>query len=205
MIPHADQQHRLPTDTDNGMLLVISGPSGVGKTTITRAIERSIPDAVFSVSATTRPRTEVDVDGVDYQFMTVDEFNERIDRDEFLEHAVYAGNHYGTLRAPVDAQLERGRLVILEIDVQGAEQIKATMPEAFAMFIKPPSPETLLERLRSRKRESEEIIQRRFQLAQQEIARAESSGAYDTFIVNDDLDTAINTALDTVRTQRTRA
>lgn len=195
-------ENRLPTDTDDGMLLVISGPSGVGKTTITRAIERSIPDAVFSVSATTRPRTEADVEGVDYTFHTVDEFQRRAAAGEFLEHAVYAGNHYGTLRQPVDAQLERGRLVILEIDVQGAKQVKEQMPEAFAIFILPPSEETLLTRLRARKRESEQIIQRRYEAARNEIAEARVCGAYNAFIINDTLDDSIADAMRIVTEHR---
>jgi guanylate kinase len=199
-----DAEHRLPSDTDNGLLLVISGPSGVGKTTITRAVERSIPDAVFSISATTRPKTDADVDGVDYHFMTDEQFTDRIAGDEFLEHAVYAGNCYGTLRAPVDAQLERGRLVILEIDVQGAEQVKQKMPESFGLFILPPSEEELLERLRSRKRESEDVIQRRFAAAREEIARAKKNDAYDAFIVNDDLDRAIAEAIELIRVERKR-
>jgi guanylate kinase len=199
-----DPEHRLASDTDNGLLLVISGPSGVGKTTITRAVERSIPDAVFSISATTRPKTEADVDGVDYHFMTGEQFTDRIAGDEFLEHAVYAGNCYGTLRAPVDAQLERGRLVVLEIDVQGAEQVKSKMPDSFGLFILPPSEEELLERLRARKREEEDVIQRRFAAAREEIARAKNNGAYDAFIVNDDLERAIGEALELIRVERER-
>lgn len=199
-----DHEHRLASDTDNGILLVISGPSGVGKTTITRAVERSIPDAAFSVSATTRPQTDADVDGVDYHFLTAEEFEERVAADEFLEHAVYAGNRYGTMRAPVEAQLDRGRLVILEIDVQGAEQIKARKPDSFGLFILPPSEDELLDRLRARKRESEEVIQRRFAAARQEIARAKGNGAYDAFIVNDDLDRAIGEALERIRAERAR-
>ncbi len=196
--------HRLPTDTENGMLLVISGPSGVGKTTITRAVERSIPGAVFSISATTRPRTGVDVEGVDYYFIGEDEFDRRVGSGEFLEHAVYNGHKYGTLRAPVETNLARGRLMILEIDVQGAKQIKERMPEAFAIFILPPSEEALLGRLRSRKRESEDDIQRRFRLAQQEIAEARRSGAYDAFIINDQLDKAIMEAIRLVTDRRAR-
>ncbi len=197
--------HRLATDTDNGMLLIISGPSGVGKTTITRAVERSIPDAVFSVSATTRSKTDADVEGVDYHFLTPAEFQRREAAGEFLETAVYAGNHYGTLRAPVEAQLARGRLMILEIDVQGAKSIKRQIPHAFAMFVLPPSEETLLSRLRARKREPEEVIQRRFQLAREEIAEARRCGAYDAFITNDDLERAINEALTLVRNARAQS
>lgn len=197
-------RHRLPTDTDNGMLLVISGPSGVGKTTITRAVERTIEDAVFSVSATTRAKTDADVEGVDYQFVSEAEFDRRERAGEFLETAVYAGNKYGTLRAPVEAQLARGRLMILEIDVQGAKQVKSRMPDAYCMFVLPPGEDVLLERLRARKRDSEEAILRRFTLAKQEIAEARRCGVYDTFIVNDALDRAIAEALESVRAARAR-
>lgn len=200
--PPLPPPHRLPTDTENGLLLVISGPSGVGKTTITRAVERSIPGAVFSVSATTRSRTGADVEGADYHFVSDAEFDRLIERNEFLEHALYAGNRYGTLRAPVEAHLARGRLVILEIDVEGAKQVKAKLPRALGLFILPPSEQALLERLRARKRENEEIIQRRFRLAQREIAEARRCGAYDHFIINDTLDNAIAEALDLVRRRR---
>ncbi|MFM9957904.1 MAG: guanylate kinase [Phycisphaerales bacterium] len=196
--------HRLATDTDNGMLLIISGPSGVGKTTITRAVERSIADAVFSVSATTRPKTDADVEGVDYHFLGEQEFKRREAAGEFLETALYAGNHYGTLRAPVEAQLSRGRLMILEIDVQGAKSVKRQMPppQSFALFVLPPSEDALLERLRSRKREAEEVIQRRFNLARAEIAEAKGCGAYDAFLVNDDLERSISEALRLVEEAR---
>jgi guanylate kinase len=197
-----ERPHRLPTDTDNGMLLIISGPSGVGKTTITRAVERSIPDAVFSISATTRQATGLDVDGVDYMFISDAEFERRRAAGEFLETAVYAGNKYGTLRGPVEAQLARGRLMILEIDVEGAKQVKAKMPGAFALFILPPSEAVLLDRLRSRKRDSEEAIARRFAAARQEIAEARRCGVYDAFVVNDVLERAIEEALGLVRARR---
>ena len=195
-------EHRLATDTDNGMLLVISGPSGVGKTTITRAIERHVPDAVFSVSATTRPQTAVDVDGVDYRFLSDEEFWAREAGGAFLETAEFAGNRYGTPREPVEAQLARGRLVILEIDVQGAQSVKAQMPHAFGLFILPPSEDTLLERLRARKREDESVIQKRWAEAKREIATAKSCGAYDAFVVNDDLDRAIEEAIGVVEAAR---
>jgi len=193
---------RLPTDTDDGMLLIISGPSGVGKTTITRGVERGIADSVFSVSATTRPKTASDVEGVDYHFTTDAEFDAMLERDEFLEWANVFGRRYGTPRKWVDEQLCRGRLVILEIDVEGAKQVKARMPAAYAVFVLPPTEEVLLERLHSRKREPEEQIQRRFAEAKREIAEAGSCGAYDAFIVNDELDRAIAEALRLVCQER---
>ncbi len=198
----SEPSHRLATDTDNGMLLIISGPSGVGKTTITRAIERSIPDSVFSVSYTTRPPTGVDVEGVDYHFVTSEEFDRRAAAGEFIETAVFAGNKYGTPLGPITAQVSRGRLMILEIDVEGAKQVKAKLPDAFGLFILPPSEDVLLGRLRDRKREPEDVIQRRFRSAQQEIAEARRCGAYDHFIINDDLQRAIGEALRLVNERR---
>ncbi len=199
-----DRYPRLPTDTDDGLLLIISGPSGVGKTTITRGVERSISDSVFSVSVTTRPRTDADVEGVDYHFVDDASFDEMIGRDELLEHANVFGNKYGTPRAWVEEQLTRGRLVILEIDVRGAKQVKAARPDAFGLFILPPSEDTLLERLRSRKRESEAVIERRFAEAKREISEAKESGVYDVFLVNDVLEASIEEAVGAVNAERAR-
>lgn len=201
----SDHAHTLPTDTPNGLLLMISGPSGVGKTTITRGVERSIADSVFSVSATTRAKTEADVEGVDYHFASDAEFDRLIERDELLEWAGVFGKRYGTPRQWVDEQLRRGRLVILEIDVEGARQVKAKMPEAFGLFVLPPSEAVLLQRLRDRKRESEEAIQRRFAEAKREIATAREGEVYDLFVVNDDLDRAIAEAVGAVNERRGRS
>lgn len=178
-----------------GMLLIISGPSGVGKTTITRAVERQIPGSVFSVSVTTRPRTPADREGVDYFFIDDARFDRMVAGNELLEHANVFGKKYGTPRPWVEGRLAEGRLVILEIDVQGAEQIKAKKPDAFALFIEPPSEAALLDRLRTRQREDEATIQRRFAEAKREIARARTGGVYDAFLVNNDLNGAIAEAL----------
>ncbi len=196
--------HRLPTDTDDGMLLIISGPSGVGKTTITRAVERSIPDAVFSVSATTRTPTPADVDGVDYHFVGDAEFDRMVAADEFLEWANVFGKRYGTPRRWVREQLRRGRLVILEIDVQGAAAVKAKMPDALGIFVLPPSEGALLERLRKRRREDEKVIQQRFAEAKREIAEARASGAYDEYLVNADLAEATRQAVEMVNKARSQ-
>lgn len=201
---HADRYPRLPTDTDDGLLLVISGPSGVGKTTITRAVERSIPDSVFSVSATTRAKTEADVEGVDYHFVDEAEFDGMVEGGKFLEWAGVFGKRYGTPRAWVEEQLSRGRLVILEIDVEGAKQVKSAMPEAFGVFILPPSEEELLRRLRARKREDAALIDKRFAEARREIDEANRCSAYDAFIINDNLDRAIDEAVRAVRDERAR-
>jgi guanylate kinase len=195
---------RLPTDTDDGMLLIISGPSGVGKTTVTRGVERSIPDAVFSVSATTRARTPADVEGVDYHFVDDATFERMKAGGEFLETAGIYGKKYGTPRAWVEEQLRRGRLVILEIDVQGAVQVKSRMPQAFALYILPPSEGVLLARLRARRREDDATIERRFAEARREIAAARQCGVYDQFLTNDELDGTIVSAVAAVQAERSR-
>lgn len=191
------------------LLVIVSGPSGAGKTTISRAVRDAFTDASLSVSCTTRPKAPTDVDGVDYHFITEEEFEKRVtDPDgpaglgQFLEHAGVYGKRYGTLRKPVDDALAQGRLVILEIDVQGAVQVKQRMPDAFAMFILPPSEESLLERLRCRGREGEDVIQKRFAAAKREIEAARGSGVYDVSIVNRDLAQATSEAIDAVREAR---
>jgi len=194
---------RLPTDTDNGLLLILSGPSGVGKTTITRGVERAIGDSVFSVSYTTRAKTEADTEGVDYHFISDERFGELEAEGAFLESADVFGKKYGTRKRWVDEQLARGRLVILEIDVLGAQQVKSKMPDAFGVFILPPSEDELLNRLRNRKRESEEQIQNRFAEAKHEIAFAKESDVYDAFVVNEDVETAIAEAIQKVAAART--
>lgn len=190
-----------------GLLVVISGPSGVGKTTIARQLEsRCIGE--FSVSATTRPKTAADVEGRDYFFLSDDDFRSRIERGEMLEHAQVFGKYwYGTPREPVERALREGRLIILEIDVQGGVQVRSryprgTCPGAFMIFIEPPSAEALLDRLRLRGRDSEEAIQRRFSEAKREIELAHQSGAYDLFIMNDDLDAAIDAVCKAVEEKR---
>lgn len=193
-----------PHGPGRGTLLVISGPSGVGKTTITRAVEKAIPGAVFSVSATTRPRTAADREGVDYTFVSDDEFQRMIDAGEFLEHAGVFGKRYGTPRDWVCRRLTEGRLVILEIDVQGAQNVKRQLPEAFAIFVLPPSEDELLARLRARQREDEAVIQRRFAAAKSEIETAKACGVYDRFIVNTVLQDAVAEAISAVQGEMAR-
>jgi guanylate kinase len=155
-----------------GLLLVISGPSGVGKTTITREVER-LMDGVFSVSVTTRPMTAADVEGRDYYFVDDTTFDRMRDGGELLEWAEVFGKHrYGTPRKPVEDQLRAGKLMILEIDVQGGMQIKRKCPDAFMIFVLPPSDDELLRRLTGRGRDSEEAINRRFAAAKKEIETA---------------------------------
>lgn len=175
-----------------GLLLIISGPSGVGKTTLIERLHEKF-DFAFSVSATTRERTAGETDGVEYFFLEEADFMRWIEDDRFLEHArVFDKYWYGTPREPVEAMLAAGRVVVLDIEVQGAEQVRGHMPDAFAVFVLPPSEEALHRRLVDRKRDAPEVIERRFAEARAEIATATAAGqtTYDAHIVNDDLDRA---------------
>ena len=176
------------------MLLIISGPSGVGKTTIAHDVEHEL-GAVFSVSMTTRPKTPADTEGRDYYFVDQEAFNSARDSGDLLEWAEVFGHYYGTPRRPVDEALAAGKLMIVEIDVDGAAQVKQRVPDAYAIFVLPPSEEELLERLRGRRREDESVIQRRFAKAKQEVQRAKAGGVYDEFLVNDDLASAVRKAV----------
>ena len=176
---------------EQGLLVVISGPSGVGKTTIVHRVKDAF-DAVFSVSATTRPKSESEVDGKDYFFISPEEFEAKVQLHEFLEHAEVFGCHrYGTLREPVATVLASGNIMLLDIDVQGGMQIHDNMPESIRIFILPPSEDELLRRLESRGREDEDSMQRRFREAKSEIKLAGESGAYQYFVTNDNLELAI--------------
>lgn len=171
-----------------GVLFVVSGPSGVGKGTINKKLFEEFGEKVaYSVSATTRGPREGEVDGREYFFISRQEFEKRIANNEFLEHAEYAGNCYGTPRSYVLSLLGRGVSVILEIDVQGAMQVKQRMPESVSVFILPPSFEELESRLRGRGTETPEKIETRLAAARREI---EMAPAYDYQIVNDDVDAA---------------
>ena len=177
-----------------GLLLVISGPSGSGKTSIARAVEKRL-GAVFSVSATTRPKLDNERRGRDYEYLSEEAFEELVDRGALLEHArVYGRHRYGTPREPVQRHLDEGRLVILDIDVQGALQVRQAMPDALLVFVMPPSDEELEHRLRARGRDDEQSIQFRLAEARREIEVGLHSGAYDEQIVNDDLDRAVDEA-----------
>ena len=179
-----------PAPPTRGFLLILSGPSGVGKSTLTNALLERL-HADLSISKTTRPMTDADVEAEHYFFVDTDTFEAEVRADQFLEHAVYNGNYYGTPRRFVQDRLDAGRIVLLEIDVEGARQVKEAMPEAYAIFIKAPSEQALLKRLRGRQREDEQTIQKRFSLATKEIAFAESSDVYDAFVVNADFDQAV--------------
>ncbi len=164
-------------------VFVITGPSGVGKGTLIRQLLERVPGLELSVSATTRAPREGEVDGRDYHFLSPEEFDRRVRDDDFLEFATYSGNRYGTLRSEVRRRLEAGRSVVLEIEVQGARQVRAAMRESVQIFIAPPRPEALRERLLGRGKDSAEAIDARLEVAEQELA-AQNEFAHR--VVNDD-------------------
>jgi guanylate kinase len=169
-------------------VFVITGPSGVGKGTVIRALRERHPGLGLSVSATTRVPREGEIDGEHYHFLTAEEFDRRVDAGEFVEHAAYSGNQYGTLRSELEHNAEHGG-VILEIELQGARQVRASMPEAKQIFIAPPTPEALRERLIGRGTDSPEAIERRLQVAEEELA---AQGEFEHVVVNDTVEQAVN-------------
>ena len=179
----------VPTDTSRdtrGKLVILAGPSGVGKTSIVRELLK-LPDTRLSVSATTRPPRSGERDGVDYHFVSMEEFRKRVHENGFAEHAEVHSNCYGTPRGPLEEALRDGAVIFLDIDVQGAEQIKVNYPEAVGIFILPPSLGELEKRLRKRGTDADEVIERRLQRAREEIERKDE---FDHRVVNRDLDAA---------------
>ena len=165
-------------------LLVLSSPSGGGKTSIAKNLLQGRDDLAYSVSATTRARREGERDGVDYHFLTREEFLRRVDAGEFLEWATYAGNLYGTLRSEIDAIVGRGRTAMLDIEIEGARQIRASFPNSLHLFVLPPSADVLVGRLAGRNTEPAEVIRERVTRAADELAAVTE---YDYAIVNEDL------------------
>ena len=184
-----------------GTLYVFTGPSGTGKGTILKEVLAADERIQLSVSATTRDPRPGEENGVHYWFLKKDEFLQKIEDEAFLEHACYVGNHYGTLEAPVNAQLAAGYDVVLEIEVQGALQIKEKRPDVVMIFVAPPSFEDLEQRLRGRGTETEEKVLARIEAARGEMAQMEH---FDYVIVNDDLQTAIADVCAVFRAERCR-
>ncbi len=174
-----------------GLLVVISGPSGVGKSTICRALVDRL-GAQLSVSATTRPVGSGERNGKDYFFLSEQQFKQHLDNADFLEHAQVFGHYYGTLAGPVIEALQAGRIVVLEIDVNGAKQIRQRFDRAKMFLILPPAPASLSDRLNTRRRDAQTVIAERLAKADGEVRFARESGCYDYTIVNDNLEEAIN-------------
>lgn len=185
-----------------GLLFIISGPAGSGKGTIVSRV-RELAPFDFSVSATTRSPRPGEVDGVHYHFMTKADFEAKIEAGEMLEHAKYVDNYYGTPKKPVDDTLAAGKNIILDIEVQGALQVKEKMPEAIMIFVIPPDYETLVSRIRGRGTETEEVIQKRMTQARLELA---SFHRYDYVVINETggVEKAAENVLDIMKSETMR-
>ena len=187
---------------DRGLLVVISGPSGVGKGTVRKALfEMQNHNLVYSVSMTTRKMRPGERDGVDYYFVSREEFQQRIDEGKFLEHAEFVGNYYGTPLDKVNERLENGNEVVLEIEVEGALQVKKKVPDCVMIFIVPPGKQALYDRLRKRGTESEDIIMQRIEKANREFKLAKF---YDYIVVNDEVNNAADRIMAIIRAEHAR-
>ena len=180
-------------ENNKGVLVLFSGPSGVGKDTVLEIVLNKDTSLQKSVSCTTRGIRENEIDGKDYYFISVPEFEEMIENHEVLEFTRYGQNFYGTPKAPIDKWLSEGKTVILKIEVEGASNIKKLYPDSVGIFIMPPSMEVLEQRLRSRGTEDEADIKKRLEIAQSEIGH---SKVYDYLVVNDDLEKTSENVLD---------
>ena len=185
---------------NEGLLIVLSGPSGCGKDTIISQVLNALGDEGFlSVSMTTRPRRGTEVDGVDYYFVTPEQFRENVENDLMLEYAQYGANFYGTPVGPVRHLLAQGKTVILNIEVQGGKNVRRLIPEAIEIFVAPPSLEELERRLVTRGTETRDAIDRRLLIAQAEL---QSAADYDYIVINDVLEDAVEDVLAIIRASR---
>ena len=187
-----------------GLLIVLCGPSGVGKSTISRALAERM-NVWYTVSATTRPRRPGEENGKTYDHIDKPEFFRRLDNDQYLEYAQVYGDYYATPKRPALDHLSAGRDVLLEIDVQGAMQVRYHYPDALLIFILPPDEPTLLQRLTDRARDSADDIQKRFRAARREIHMAKGSRAFDFMVVNDKVDRAVEEITKIIRYKRSEA
>lgn len=187
---------------ERGLLVVISGPSGVGKGTVRRALfEMENHDLVYSVSMTTRPPRPGEVDGIDYYFVSRQEFEERIKENKFLEWAEFVGHYYGTPLDKVEEQLDKGKEVVLEIEVAGALQVREQMKDAVFIFLVPPGKDALYERLKNRGTEAIELVNKRMAKAEKEFKLAHK---YDYIVVNDEVNNAADRIMAIIRAEHAR-
>ncbi len=182
-------------------VFIISAPSGSGKSTLVSRLLQRDPQLVFSVSFTTRPPRGVELEGKDYHYISREEFEKRLLNDEFLEHAEVFGNYYGTHRNILEKARSQGKDLVLDIDVQGARQLKDRLPDAVSIFILAPSRRELEERLRSRSEDSQEVIERRLRDAAEEIRQYRQ---YDYIVINRQVETSVDTLAAIVRAERAR-
>ena len=174
---------------NKGKIFVISGPSGSGKDTLMAEIFKKRPDIKFSISSITRPMRVGEVEGQKYNFISREKFEEMLEKDMFLEHNEFVGNYYGTPKQPVLDAADNGFNILIEVDVNGADQIRAKLPQALSIFIMPPSVEVLMQRLSGRGTETEDIIAKRMESALSEMARSKE---YGYTVINDDIQTAVD-------------
>lgn len=185
------------TNVKKGKIVIVSGPSGVGKSTICRMIVEMIDDAFLSISVTTRQKSETEKDGYDYWFVSKKEFQDKIEKGMLLEYANVFGNMYGTPKDKVDEALRTGEIIILEIDVQGARQVKEAYPDSIMIFILPPSAKALSERIENRGRDNSESVELRLDGANAEIA--EAWRYYEHMVINEDLQQAVSECVRIIR------
>lgn len=184
---------------NKGRVFIISGPSGSGKDTVLKKVFCSCPQTAFSISSVTRSMRDGEVEGEKYNFVSREYFEEMIKNDRLLEYNLFLGNYYGTPKEPVERCIESGKDIIIEVDVNGAEQIRKKMPDAVSIFIMPPSLEILKDRLCGRGTENAEVIEKRLNEALCEIEKAVN---YDYIVVNDRLDDAVNSVTEIISVDR---
>ncbi|KPK38554.1 MAG: hypothetical protein AMJ65_12700 [Phycisphaerae bacterium SG8_4] len=190
------------TKSKKGKVVIISGPSGVGKSTICQGLVKQMGDVYLSISVTTRPKSKTEVDGRDYWFISDEEFQKRIDNDLLLEHAKVFGHYYGTPKDKIDEALAAGKVAILEIDVQGAKQAKAVFDDAVMIFILPPTEKDLAERMKRRGRDPKDTAEERLNGASAEIAAAWQH--YEHMVINEDLQQAVSECVRIIENARTQ-
>jgi guanylate kinase len=182
-------------------VFIISAPSGSGKSTLVHLLMKTVPELTFSISYTTRQPRPSETNGVDYVFISRQEFEERLARGEFLEYAEVFGNYYGTNRSTFEQAMHQGRDLVLDIDVQGARQLKVAIPEAISIFVLPPSREVLEQRLRARSQDSEEVIRRRLKGAAEEVRNYTQ---YDYVLINREIEESAARLATIVKAERLR-